>query len=173
MSELREILADAFDEDVAAVIEQMGEGPVTISPTLLSHISDLEHQDVEMLSSLNTLESEAASCCFVLIGCERVVENLAPIKINDADDWLRELANLVAGRIQNSLFHYNIVCKLGLPASIRHHEWVTNDFDWHIVSLSTQFGEVFACLQYEISPSWQWTEVPTDIASSPGSVILF
>lgn len=173
--EAGEVILDEFRKVVREVFEFQSRGPVTITPNLVSFIDGQMGDDPndEAMTSLITVDSADVECDLMLIGCPSTVKLLSPFEVQDAKDWLGELSNLVAGGLRNNFCDYEVDCQLGLPSSVRYSEWLSNDYDWEILTIDTQHGTVVAAFRFEVDPDAEWEYNPETSAEEEGTICLF
>ncbi len=171
--EATEVVSNEFQNVVGDIFKYQSRGEVELLPARIANVESHFPAGTDLLSSLITIDGDEIQCSVVLIGTTEIITSLAPFKISDARDWLGELTNLVAGGLKNNFCEYSVECQLGLPSFVRYTEWVSNDFDWQILSVTTQFGVVFACLQADVDPEAEWEHNAVDAAADDGDICLF
>lgn len=171
--EASEVILDEFRDVVRDVFEFQSQAPIIITPSLVSSIAGQMGDSEETLTSLITIDSANVECDLMLIGNPNVIKRLCPFEVQDAKDWIGELANLVAGGLRNNFCNYRVDCQLGLPSSVRYAEWLSNDFDWEVLSLETQRGTIIATLHFDVEPESEWQYDPRNSAEDEGSICLF
>lgn len=169
---LRKTFARLFPRDFGRVIEFAGQVQGEVIPCSVETLLELDEVYSEVHAAMNTVEGPVLRCTFLLLGDPASISSLAPMPITDVADWLRELANLTAGRIQNSLYGYDIACRLGLPVTVQHKEWLGMCGDWTAMSVPTVLGKVFACVDLDCDPSWETSSDEID-ASMPEDAVIF
>lgn len=168
------VLVNEFRSVASQVFAYQSGADVEMEATLVSLMSEelAKSAPEDLLSSLITIEGDDFLATLVLVGPNKTISSLAQIEIEDPRDWIGELANLIAGGMTNNFYRYNVANFLGLPVSVAHTEWVTNDFDWEVLDIRTRFGAVFASLHCTLAPDTEWTLDPSRATVDLGSVCL-
>ncbi len=168
------VIVNEFRRVASQVFTYQSGAEVEIEATLVSLMAEELSKSApeDLLSSLITIEGDDFLASVVVVGPNKTISSLAQIEIEDPRDWIGELANLIAGGMTNNFYRYNIANYLGLPVSVAHTEWVTNDFDWEVLDIQTRFGTVFASMHCNLVPDTEWTLDPSRATVDLGSVCL-
>ena len=168
---LTQIVLRTFYNDVGSVLSMCGDVDVQVHHSSLDMLLRLRDAFPDLHAVMNTFEGIDLHGMFLLIGDADSVKAFAPIAIDDVPDWLRELANLTAGQVQNSIYEYGVECRIGLPVSVDYREWL-NDQSLEVITVKSTVGEIFAVLDSDCDPKWQKTEAKV-AASAPQSAVIF
>ncbi len=164
-------VSDLFQEALGLVAELGSNAPAEVVPVSLSPI--IHAEDGSLLSAFNSIESDAITCQFILVGQPDVLQSLSPILVTEVDDWLREICNLVAGQLKNSLVTFGVHCQVGLPSTVYYKEWLSDQHEWRAFEVTTKGGSFLAAGQFEINSKMEGSIGVQDQALSAGSVVLY
>lgn len=164
-------VSDLFIEALSVVGELGLSSPVQVADVGLTSI--VHETDACLFSAFNSVESEAVTCQFLMIGESQVLQTLSPIAVTELNDWLREMCNLVAGQLKNKLIPMGIHSQVGLPTTVNYLEWLSGSHDWRAFRIETEAGNLFTCAQFEINYNWVAPNSVQDQAMNAGTVMLF